>query len=328
MGKRLFDFLPFGRKRPNERPERTPVRRPREAAEPDPPDAAADFPGAEDPGAMPDPGRPAPAGPAAPSEPPAAAPQDGSGSELAAGVRSVRDSVDRLKQRALTVRQLREAIESTIESRVSELRGAVERIQELLKEHGRPSRSEGGAAERFMRDAVDRLGQVEHALAAGGASDEALARVNESLAALERRVEGLGQELPRAVEKLIEDAPAAIDKLRDELALRDARVLAWLERISVNAHAASRDAETAGAERAAIRAMLEEMQQRRIRTEALRKRLHGVREVLADGMAELREGVARNMFSRALLARRLEAALHPFERAIDELGELIRDIET
>ena len=120
---------------------------------------------------------------------------------------------------------------------------------------------------------------------------------------------------------------AVLDKLGEELALRDARVLAWCERISVRAHAASKEAETAAAERAAIRALLDDLREGRIRAQALRKRLHYVREALAAGMAELRDGVARNMVSRALLARRVEAALRPFERAIHEIGELIKDIE-
>lgn len=320
MVKRLFDFLHFGRKRPDARRGGAAPRRPQEAAGPDLPEAASGFSRNAD-------SEPAAAVPGAPSEPPAAGASPADGSGQAAEVRSVRESVDRLKQRALTVRELRETIERTIEARVSEIRGVVEGIQELLREQGRRSWNSGEADQRFLGDAVQRIGEREHAFAAGAATEAALTAMREALAALERRVWELGRELPRTVKELLGDAPAVLDKLGEELALRDARVLAWCERISVRAHAASKEAETAAAERAAIRALLDDLREGRIRAQALRKRLHYVREALAAGMAELRDGVARNMVSRALLARRVEAALRPFERAIHEIGELIKDIE-
>ncbi len=292
MVNKLFDFFPFGRKKPavpKERPvpETAPGRAPREA-QPELEDLGEILTGA----------RPEPAAAEIPLEPPTVLLPPEPDPRIDAGFRSVKDSVETLKQRALTARQLRETIEHTIESRVGDLRESVGRIQDLLK--AQPPRT-----------------------TAGEGSDQ----LAERLASLEARVDCVARELPSAISGLVGDAPGAIAKLAEDLALRDARVLAWLERVNVALYAASKDAEKSAEERAAHRALLEELRREKVRVEALRKRLYQIRDRLNDGMVELRDGVARNVFSRALLTRRIEAALQPFESAVDALESLIKELE-
>jgi hypothetical protein len=290
MVNKLFDFFPFGRRKP--------ARVPASAARRE--DAAPPKPALEDLGEILTGERPAPHAPGIPFEPPTVVLPPEADPQLKAGFRSVKDSVDTLKQRAMTARQLREAIEHTIESRVGDLRATVDRIQELFN---------------------------AQATAARPASGEAAERLGERLGALETRLEAMARDLPGAIVGALGDVPGAVAKLAEDLASRDARMLAWLERISVQGYAAARDVAKTAAEQAAQRALLEEARRERVRVEALRKKLYAVRDRLAAGVAGMRDGATRNLVSRALLARRIEAALGPFQAAIEALETLIKELE-
>jgi predicted nucleic acid-binding Zn-ribbon protein len=264
-------------------------------------------------------------------------------------MRSVRDSVESLKKRAMTAGQLRETIERTIESRIAGLKDMVSRVQDLFKEGAgkisdvREAISKGGgvASEKVdslaaqlgeLGQRVQELGQsVERELNARTTPlAEELQNLRVTLTSFRTERETWGSSAREAIDGVaasVKELAAKIPQgdptagLGEQVKAQEERLVAWLERLNVQGE---KEAAKAAEERSQLRDLLAEAVRSRADMGQLRTQLNRVRGNLSAGLQEVREEVWRSRIARTFLKGRLDTAIEPAQTALSELDAVLK----
>jgi chromosome segregation ATPase len=245
----------------------------------------------------------------------------------------------------MTVGQLRETIERTIEGRISGVKKAVGQIQGLLREGSGKLGDLGqvlSASGQTAQQVQDLSGRLDNL------AETVTQKLNERVESLSEQLEGLrtmvgelrsdrdsvgnmANELKAALDLVARNVNALSDRLpaedlRDQLNTGQERLVSWLEKLNVSAEKTQKESQRALEDRAEVLRRLEDLQRERADLGQLRSQLNRVRGNLSSSLKELKEELWRSRIARSFLKGRLDTALGPAETALAEIDSILKNL--